>query len=192
MSTLPDWARASIAWHRANGTLATPPPRGAYDAALKENSMPNYNNRLAPRGGYNGRTSRDQAQPPPTGMSMPGSFTANLDQGGENDETGFTPEQLAGVVEVCLNKFAAQDAEGESDDHNRAMRLLASVIAARHQNGNGNGRINGDRRMRSGYRMRSGDRHPAQDGAIRSLNAQGFLQRFPMAKNIRLSPSWRD
>jgi hypothetical protein len=186
-----DWVQRSIEWHRQNGTLAKRQPYAAYDStrglAARDQTMPN--SAMLPRGGYN-HTGRDQPQPPPTGpMSKPGSFTRNFDQGEQDDETGFTPEQLAGIVEICLNKFAAQDAEGETDEHSRAMRLLAGIIAARHSNGNG--RTNGDRGMRSGNRMRTGDRRPAQDAAIRSLNTQGFFQRFPEARNIRLSANGR-
>jgi hypothetical protein len=176
--------------------------------SIRSETMPN-GSAMPPRGGYNGRMNRDQAQPPPYTSNLPGSYTANLDQGrprgpsgrtidqnGEENDPEFTPKQLASVVEVCLNGFAGQDAEGKSDNHNRAMRLLAGPIAARHKNGNGgygNGRVvNGDRRMRSGSRGNARDRHPAQDAAIRALNSQGFFQRFPEARNIRLSSSWRD
>jgi hypothetical protein len=189
MTQLPDWARESIEWHRRNGTLATPQPGAAYDAALaKDQTMPS--NMLPSSGAPRGRTGRDQA-PPASPMSSAGAFTQNLDQ-----VEGGTPidcDLLMHFVEICLNKL-------DGDERDKFVGALHSLLSSSvynvlappvRRNGNGS-----DRRLRSGNRSIGRDRRPAQDAAMRShvaiVNREyGFFQRFPEARNIKFSASGR-
>ena len=186
-----DWVRQSIDWHARNGTIAR--PSAAYDSKTglaKDQTMPSNMQPSSgvPRGYVNARgdyrTSRDQA--PPSPMSQPGSFTQNLDQGEEDpDDNGLsatTGAELYNLMMICRAGLSLNEQQN-FDMLNRMSH-------------NGNGPTNGDRGMRRGNRTHQGDRRPAQDSAVRAsvaaVNRSDFLRRYPMAKGIRLSASWRD
>jgi hypothetical protein len=184
------WQARNIAFHRHNGTLALPLTGAAYDTALSKKGTDNMPFNMSPANGTpRGRTGRDQA-PPPSPMSAPGAFTANLDQGESEGEEPIDCDLLMHFVEICLNKL-----DGDERDkfigslHSLLSSGVGDVLAPRGRNGNGSD-------QRSGNRTRATDRRPAQDAAIRAhvaaLNHRSFLQRFPDAGKIRLSSSWRD
>jgi hypothetical protein len=181
------------------------------DMTDKGDQMPNSNGSMAPRGGptngcvngddfmstlpsarRNGR--RDQA--PPTNLSSPGAYTANLDQG-DPDHGEMTGAELHSIMQLCRSRLSP-DEQNNFDMLNRMSH-------------NGNG---GDRGMRKGTggrdqappsqpslprpggsnttldRRRAQDRRIAQDAA-QALNTSSFLKRFPEARGIKFSANGR-
>jgi len=185
--------------------------------------MPNGNN-MPPRGGntsnyINGddymnslpsarlRSGRDQAQPPPTGMSLPGSYTANLDQvpsrsappprysSVRQDEEGGAPmdcDTAIYLVKLCLNGL-----DGEERDKFLGQ-LTAIVAASEHINGNSDNNFTDGNYQGTRYRSsfsgtgaidrRLPRRRTAQDAALPSSSGtSSFLQRFPDAARIKFA-----
>jgi hypothetical protein len=137
-------------------------------------------------------------------MSATGAFAATIDQGEEDNRTPIDADLLLHFVEICLAKLDGAERDKFVGALHSALssgvdQMLTPPAKPRP---NGNGKPSGsnttfDRGMRSGNRSGARDRRtPAQDAAIRSsvaaVNTRSFLQRFPEAKHIRLSGSWRD
>jgi len=145
------------------------------------------------------RLARDQAPPPPP-MSAGGAFTQNLDQ----EEGGASLPDANGcwdIFQKILEGLAAQDAEGETDEHSKLMQAMGQYIAAKHNGGAGgmprnglNGPRNADRGMRSGNRGSPSDRRPAHDSAIdpsiasanRGFQQQSLARRFPGIEKVNI------
>jgi hypothetical protein len=135
-------------------------------------------------------------------MSMPGNYTANIDQGEEdNGAPPIDADLLLHFVEICLNKLSGEEKDKFVGALHSALSSGVDQVLAPpakpKQNGNGGSNTTLDRGMRGGKRGSASDRRsPAQDSAIRNhvaaVNQRGFFSRFPDAAKIRLSGSWRD
>ena len=145
----------------------------AYDAALsgeKLNMQSNNSNRL--RGYGDRRGARDQIFRNDLG-TRPDEIIDGEEQDPNNGQ--IDAETCARFVEILANGLAKRDAEdesGESDEHNGFMQFLGDLVAAHHNNMNGNNNRNGDNSLMrnagspSGFNERGGmDRKRARDQA---------------------------
>jgi hypothetical protein len=152
------------------------PPIMAQDAALTgETTMPSTRSGNMLRGYGDRRGARDQISRNDLG-TRPDELIDGEDQDPNNGP--IDAESCARFVEILANGLAKRDAEdesgesGESGEHNRFMQFLGQLVAAHHDNMNGNNNRNGDKSfMRnagspSGFNGRGGmDRRRARDQA---------------------------
>jgi hypothetical protein len=121
------------------------------------------------------------------------------------DDADFSPEDLMNILQLCGNKFGAQDDEDGDDRQDRLRRMLVAYLAAQRGNGAGDRRRMSRDQVPGSYasrspdngigsygpgssgmdrRRRANDRAIAQDSAIAALNHRSFLKRYPGAARI--------
>lgn len=161
---------ANIMGTTLNHHLTRPPP-GANDAALANSNS--LRSRNMPRG-----PSYDQD---PDNLNPRGTTDPN------NGAEPPSAEELVQFVRICLAKMP---------DAGEALAQLTELVSTAPTNGAGDRAPRGGRRTARDTglprnNMNALDRRPAMDSAVRGMNTESFLKRWPDGAKVSLSGTGR-